>query len=243
MMHKLKAFSLHLILSILIAIGVIYLVFYIWYPAPLHSAVGVTHIFIILLCVDVALGPLLTLLVYKSGKKTLAFDLSVIAILQLSALLFGVWTTAEGRPVWLVYGADHFELVRALDIDERNTGSHSLYAQPSWFGPKWVGAAMPLDLQRSNEIIFESVSGGFDIYQRPNLYRPLIDMRDSIERNMHDLAELESYNKKEVIDAIILKNPTANSWLPLRANNQDMVVLMMKETSEVVNIVDLRPWN
>jgi len=28
-------------------------------------------------------------------------DLTVIALLQLSALAYGVWTVAEGRPVWL----------------------------------------------------------------------------------------------------------------------------------------------
>ena len=63
-------------------------------------------------------------------------DLTVIALLQLSALGYGLWTVAEGRPAWLVYGANRFELVRTLDIDERNTGTHATYAKPSWFGPQ-----------------------------------------------------------------------------------------------------------
>lgn len=172
---------------------------------------GVTHIFLILLCVDVVLGLLLTLLVYKSGKSTLVLDLSIIAALQVSALLFGLWTVSEGRPAWLVYGADRFELVRALDIDERNTGSHSLYAQPNWFGPLWVGAAMPLDLQRSNDIIFESINGGFDIYQRPNLYRPIADMRSNIQRNLRDLVQLAHYNKQNAMDAASANYPAADS--------------------------------
>ncbi len=38
------------------------LVFGVWYPAPLHQALGVTKIFLLLLLVDVVLGPLMTLL-------------------------------------------------------------------------------------------------------------------------------------------------------------------------------------
>ncbi len=66
---RLKAFAIHLAISALIALTVIGLVFFIWYPSPLHTALGVTQIFLILLAVDVVLGPLLTLLVYKAGKK------------------------------------------------------------------------------------------------------------------------------------------------------------------------------
>ena len=119
---RLKAFFLHLSLSAVIALLALLLVFGLWYPAPLHTAVGVTHIFLLLLLIDVVLGPLLTLLVYKAGKKTLVFDLAVIAVLQLSALGYGLWTVAEGRPAWLVFNADRFDLVRVLDIDARKLG-------------------------------------------------------------------------------------------------------------------------
>jgi len=98
---RLKAFAIHLAISALIALAVIGLVFFIWYPAPLHTATGVTQIFLLLLTVDVVLGPLLTLIVYKTGKKTLIMDLTVIALLQLSALAYGVWTVAEDRSAWL----------------------------------------------------------------------------------------------------------------------------------------------
>lgn len=46
-------------------------------------------------------------------------DLTVIAVLQLGALSYGLWTVAEGRPAWLVFAVDRFELVRVLDIDKR----------------------------------------------------------------------------------------------------------------------------
>jgi hypothetical protein len=45
-----------------------------------------------------ALGPLLTLLVFKSGKPSLKFDLSGIVLLQLGALLYGGTLIDQHRP-------------------------------------------------------------------------------------------------------------------------------------------------
>ena len=92
------------------------LVFFVWYPLPLAKAVGVTHIFLMMLTIDVIIGPLLSLLVYKEGKKSLKFDLMVIIIIQLSALCYGIYSIEQGRPAWLVYNVDRIELVRKNEI-------------------------------------------------------------------------------------------------------------------------------
>ena len=243
MSARLKAFLIHLLISACIATAVIGMVFFVWYPAPLHTATGVTQIFLLLLAVDVVLGPLLTLIVYKTGKKTLIMDLTVIALLQLSALGYGVWTVAEGRPAWLVFGGDRFELVRVPDIDQRNTGTHALYSTPAWTGPQWVGADLPFDLEQRNNIIFESVSGGFDIYQRPNLYRPLHELKANIEKQAQALSLLNQFNSSHDVQSAVKKYPSATAWLPLRAKDQDMVVLINKNTAQVIAIVDLKPWD
>src|SRR5690554_961195 len=79
--QRIAAFSVHLIISVIVALVVIGLVFFVWYPVPLHTAVGVTGIFLLLLMIDVCLGPLLTTVIYKKGKTTLRIDLAVIATL------------------------------------------------------------------------------------------------------------------------------------------------------------------
>ena len=84
---RFKACSIHLLLSLLVALAALIWVFNAWYPAPLHDALAVTYIFLLLIVVDMILGPILTLIVYKPGKTTLVFDLMVIAALQLCALL------------------------------------------------------------------------------------------------------------------------------------------------------------
>lgn len=239
---RLKAFLLHLSLSAVIAVLALLLVFNLWYPAPLHTAVGVTHIFLLLLLVDVILGPLLTLLVYKDGKKTLAFDLAVIALLQLSALGYGLWTVAEGRPAWLVFNTDRFDLVRVLDIDSRKLDQAlPEYRHPSWFGPRWVAAVPPRDSDEHSDLLFESVQGGSDLPQRPNFYRPLADNREAIQARLHSLVELQRFNPIEQVQAVAEQWPAADAWLPLMADTP-MVVLLHNESAEVLAVVGLRPW-
>ncbi|RRV42892.1 type IV pilin accessory protein [Pseudomonas sp. o96-267] len=239
---RLKAFLLHLGLSGIIALLAMWVVFKLWYPAPLHTAVGVTHIFLLLLLVDVILGPLLTLLVYKEGKKTLVFDLSVIAALQLSALGYGLWAVAEGRPAWLVFNTDRFDLVRVLDVDTRKLDQAAPeFRQPSWLGPRWVAAAPPSDSAAHNELIFESVQGGSDLPQRPDLYRPIADSVERITERSSPLSELQKFNSADEVQSAISQWPEADAWLPLMAGTP-MVVLLRKETAEVVAVVDLRPW-
>lgn len=240
---RIKAFALHLAISAVIALAVMAVVFYVWYPAPLHTAVGVTQIFMILLAVDVVLGPLLTLVVYKVGKKTLVMDLTVIALLQVSALGYGLLTVAEGRPAWLVFAADRFDLVRILDIDERKLDQAQLqYRQPSLFGPQWAVAINPTDDDERNDVVMESVFAGIDIAQRPNLYQPLDSQKVDIQKRLLELSALPTNNTQDSINAVLADHPSADAWLPIRANNQDMVVLMHKATAAVVAIVDLRPW-
>ena len=107
-------------ISLIIALITIGLVFLIWYPYPLAKAVGVTHIFLMMLAIDVIVGPILGFFVYKVGKKTLKVDLAVIILIQLSALLYGVYTIQEGRPVWIAFNIDQFELIRKNEIYDKN---------------------------------------------------------------------------------------------------------------------------
>lgn len=240
---RFKAFLVHLSGSAIIALLALLLVFRLWYPAPLHEALGVTDIFLLLLLVDVILGPLLTLLVYKAGKKSLLFDLVVIAILQLTALGYGLWTVADGRPAWIVFNVDRFDVVQVVDIDTRKLGAAPAeYRQPGWLGPRWVAAVRPADVEENNELTLEALFSGVDLPQRPNLYQSLASQHEELQRRMQPLAELAQFNNAEQVDVALQHWPAADAWLPLMARAKPMVVLLHKETAEVVAVVDLNPW-
>lgn len=240
---RVRFFLRHLILSLLLAILSVTLVFTVWYSFPLHLAVGVTTIFLILLGVDVVLGPLLTLLVAKEGKKSLKFDLTIIVMLQLGAFIYGVHTVAQGRPVWMVFNIDRFDLVQAYQVEE----SYRRIAKPEYqklslTGLKVVGARKPVDVEAQNTLVFESM-GGVDLPVRPDLYVPYEDELDSVRSRALPLSDLGKYNQKELVEEVLADWPDATAYLPMMAKVKSMTVLINKETGAIVAIVPLNPWN
>ncbi len=220
------------------------LVFLIWYPSPLHYATGVTAIFLIILGVDIIIGPILTLIVFKPGKKSLRFDLGTIVVLQLAALIYGFLTVSQGRPAWLVFSVDRFDLVQAYRVDDRHLNeARPEYRSLPWLGPRWVSARAPTDPEQRNTLTFESVFAGIDLPQRPDLYQPLGAELDTIKQKAYSIDQLSRYNAPEAIQAVLLKWPKADAWLPMMAPARSMTVLMRRESAEVVAIVDLNPWD
>jgi uncharacterized membrane protein YeiB len=107
-MNKIKAFLIHLLISAGV-IGLLLLnIYYIWYPKPFFEISGVIEPLKLLIIVDVIIGPLLTLIVYKKGKETLVMDLSVIALIQIAALVYGLYIINGGRPSMVVFNSGQF---------------------------------------------------------------------------------------------------------------------------------------
>ena len=240
---RLKAFFCHLALGGLVVFIICLVIFGLWYPFPLYKAVGLLDIFFLLLAVDLILGPCMTLLIFKPGKKYLYFDLAVIVCFQLAALGYGVWTLAEGRPAWLVFNADRFDLVRTVDIDNRKIDqAPEQFRRPSWFGASWVAARSPAELDNKNQILLEAAMVGVDVYHHPELYAPLESAKTVMRSRLKSLDELNKYNASGAVGAVLAQWPEADAWLPLMARTLPMVVLIERSSAKVVAVVDLRPW-
>src|SRR5471032_481619 len=113
MRPPLRAALLHRALSAAIAALVFLPIYFYWYPDVLFESAGGRDLFLLIVSVDVTIGPLITLIIFVPRKWGLMFDLVVIAILQSTALSYGVWVLFESRPVFVAYVVDRFELVRA----------------------------------------------------------------------------------------------------------------------------------
>ena len=244
MSKRIKFFIGHLFVSVTVALIVLGIIFFIWYPSPLAKAVGVTHIFLMMLAIDVIIGPLLGLLVYKEGKKSLKIDLCIIILIQISALSYGVYSIAQGRPAWLAYYVDRFQLIRNNEIIDKNIGKAlSQYQNPSWFKPQYVGVEFAQDKQIRNDDIFAEVLGGISVAQKPERYVPLDKVKNQIQKRAQSLETLNKFNDKMLVQKTLSQYPQATAFVPLKANAVDMTVLIDREKGEVVKIVDLRPWN
>ncbi len=241
MSARIKAFLVHLGCSAVLAAAALALVFLVWYPAPLAEAIGVTNIFLLILGIDVIIGPILTLLVYKVGKKTLKFDLATIIVLQLAMFSYGLHTVAIGRPAWLVFSIDQFYVVRPADIDpsaQKNNGS----SHTPWFGPSWVAVHLPEDKKARRQLVIETLDSGQGLFMNPNLYRPLNTETKQLQHKAQPLSTLQQFNSPDTIKSALAKfNNRATSWLPLWSNPKSMTVLLDKN-GNVISIVNLNPW-
>jgi len=247
--NRFYAFLIHLAGSVLIGVLVVAIVFFIWYPNTLATATGVTEIFLLVLMVDVCLGPLLTLVVFNVDKKELRRDLFIILLLQVGALFYGIYTVGVVRPVYVVFAVDRFELVYANELTEEKLAlaSRDEYKSVSLLGPKWVAARLPEDVKAYNNLLFTAVDGGDDLAQIPQYYLPYTELRDKVVEKSHSLEALKQFNAQNLdgYNTIISRySPDLSSYgyLPLQANAMDLVVVIDRSTAEVLEIIELKPW-
>src|SRR5260221_1526349 len=112
-----QASGLHLLISVAIAAAVLALMLSLWYSGPLFEAAGGNDLLFILVGVDVVIGPLITLVIFRSGKRGLKFDLAAIAVLQMGALVYGMHLVYLARPAFILFVADQFQLASAVQLD------------------------------------------------------------------------------------------------------------------------------
>lgn len=243
MSNRIKYFSAHLSTSMLVAVFCLSMVFFMWYPSPLAKAVGVTQIFLMLVIIDVIVGPLLSLLVYKDSKKTLKMDLSIIILIQVVALGYGIYSIAQARPVWIVFNHDQFELVRNNEIrTEHIAQAQPQYQQPTWLQAQYVAVKQADDPQKQQIEQMGAMLNGVSLAQYPERYTPIEQVKEQMKNKALSLSQLNQWNENTIVQQQLKAYPKANAWLPLETYGLPMVVLINKEESEVVKVVDLRPW-
>lgn len=248
MKNRLNAFLAHLSISALVALMSIFVVFYLWYPSPLQNTLGVTKIFFLLLAIDGIMGPVMTFIVYQPKKKSLVFDLSVIGIMQLIALAYGMYTIYQGRPAFIVYNEHRFEVIRSIDLDVESTkladNNHNKSAIVDWLSPHWVAAVPTGSVERQNKVAFSSAEGGADWSQLPDSYIPLKKIKPKLLKKANALSEIISLYKddadvKEKLNQYVNKD---FKWLPLRGKTSNMIVLINANSAEVIQVIDIDPW-
>src|SRR5258706_8542987 len=168
---RLRAGLIHLSLSAAVAALVFLPIYFFWYPDVLYDYAGGRDLFLLIVGVDVTLGPLITMVIFVPGKRGLMFDLVVIAILQLSALGYGVYVLFESRPAYIVFVKDRFELVRANAYPEGTLEKPDAgpWANLPLTGPRIIGIRMPTDPKEQFDVALRGIGGG-GIHLDPEYY-------------------------------------------------------------------------
>src|SRR5687767_10653625 len=154
-MTRWRAAGLHLLISVCIAAAVLTAMLTFWYPPPLFEAMGGIGLALILVGVDVVLGPALTLVVFRAGKRGLKFDLAAIAACQIAALLYGCHVIELARPAFIVFVKDQFQIatVAQLEPEQLAQAREPQFRSPSWSGPVWVYGQWPKEFEAQQQLM------------------------------------------------------------------------------------------
>ncbi len=249
-MSRWKAGLIHLTISASIGAMVLALMLLVWYPQPLFAAVGGQQVLLILLGVDLSLGPLATLIIFtaKKSRRALIFDLSVIGTLQVAALIYGMSVVFHARPVFVVFSKNSFDLVTAnmLNDEDIAKAKYPDYRHLPLTGPVYVYTEMPTNIKEQNEVVLSTFSGK-DLPEYPQFYQPYADHQTAAGAVAKPLAELKKLNvdgTAEIDNAV--RNSGLNEadvgYLPLRAKYQDQAILVGKSDGRVIAVLPLQPW-
>lgn len=178
-LQRARAALIHFLCSLLVATLAAVLVLRVWFPHPHELLSGGRNLFLLLAGVDVVCGPLLTLVLFnpKKPRRELLTDMALVMAVQLGALLYGLYTAYEARPLFLVHEVDRFRVITNTDYGNIDA-SAALAAldaplRPSWRkGPTVVGIRLPATANERQDVMWESVFGGRDYSQRPEFYIP-----------------------------------------------------------------------
>lgn len=240
--QKLKASFLHLIASAIIVFVILIIVLNIWYPNKLHIVTDATKVLVILFLVDVALGPLLTFIVYNKSKPELRRDLLVIIVLQLSALLYGVYTISHARPAFVVFAVDRFELAYTNEITQKELKEVKIDQFKNipklWERPKWISSQLPTDIEELNNLLFQSIEGGKDISKIPKYFRSYNSSKKQIAEKLKPLSAIKN-KEKNILEQL---DESQYAYLPLLGKTKDFSVILKKSDLSIVKIVEIDPW-
>jgi len=244
-MSRWKASGIHLLLSAAIAIAVIAFMLTVWYPWPLFEAAGGSGLILILVGVDVTLGPLITLIIFKAGKKGLRFDLTAIALVQLAALTYGIYTFYLARPVYLVFTLDRFELVTAKDLDPKDldTVTRTEFQHPPLGRPQYAAAVFPSDPALKAKIMETSIWGK-DLQMYPQYYVPYSEQALAAAQRAQSLSAISKRDPEAIRSYLRASGRSDDSvkFLPLRTPSKDGIVLLDAVSGKPMQILLINPW-
>lgn len=240
---RIKYFLSHLLISLFIASASFFLIFYVWYPDPLQKALGVGELVVMMLIIDVILGPILTLIIAKQGKKSLKMDLTVIAVVQLIALLYGLYSIDKGRPVAIAFDINRFELVQKhMIIGDEHKAILQQYKDNQAKNIPIVAVRPAKDEKEYIERMNNELERNLLSSANPTLYETIKQNFVIIQKNSKPIQDLTKFNDKQLVETTLASYPTADSFALITASAKNMTVLIDSKNQQVLGVVDLRPW-
>lgn len=238
-----RAAGAHLLICAGIAVAVLTLMYLFWYTPPLFEAMGGSGLALILIGVDVVMGPALTLVVFRSGKPGLKFDLAMIALFQLAALGYGCHIISLARPAFVVFVKDQFQVATVADVPAERfaEAKYPQFRAPSWAGPRYVYGDWPKEAADRQRLL-DAALAGEDLQNFPKYFAPYEQGKGEILAKAQPLSRLRANEPgtARVVDAWLARSGTdEHDVLCLRVRTRDawLALLIDRASAEPVKLL------
>lgn len=246
MLKQIHACLIHLLISLLLVSSVLAFVLLVCYPDPYFEVMGVKKLLIVLAIVDICIGPVITLIIFNPAKKWMKLELAFVAILQISALAYGVFTVFVGRPVYVVFDENGFSLVSAYQIPQIELEKMD-YPDLPMNGPKLVGARIPATKEERKKYIAEALKEHVDLPRMLQYHVPYETMVGEVKAKMRPLDKFLKQQPKEKLDEakLLLDGVFSRyhirteelAFIPMTGREDNLTVLLRRSDASIVTIL------
>lgn len=230
--EKATASGLHFTASLLVFSLFIYILLTHWYPSPYFTASGGWQGLKLVVLVDLVLGPLLTFIIFNKVKSRLelTIDFSLIVGIQLSALIWGIITVHQQRPVAVVFWDDRFYTVPDKALSHNYLSSQSYQQLLSQSRIPFLYASKPQNMPDYNKMIQLIKDKNIPPHhqmERYEAFEPKFSSIKPLSLNIHEIISTNSEMKQE-LDTILTTSKTTiddNVYLQLESKYQNIVLV------------------
>jgi len=217
-----------------------------WYPGAYFGTSGIQKQLWVLAGVMFVVGPVLSAIVYKPGKKGMAMDLAILTVIELAAVAVATTILFQRQPYFAVFALDRFEAVSRSEVDGTQA-SLSAYGTRPGHEPRLVFAKLPEDPVALSDLMDETVlQGKADIDRRPEFWEPYPNGIATIKTTAQPLSWLlNSVIQHDAISDWLSENGGAVQdfvFLPLRGRAGDGVIILHADTGYPVATLAIDPW-
>ena len=243
---RLRASAIHLAISLGIAFLAALLVFGLWYPYPYREISGGRELFLLVIAVDVVMGPLITLIIFNRSKsrRHLIMDFSVVGLLQLAALSYGLFTVFIARPIHLVFEFHRMAVVHAVDVNaaQLSKAPAAFQALPLT-GPTLLSLRAFKTADEEMTSTLQAVQGVAQAAQ-PELWQSYEAGRADILKEARPVAQLKSRfpDQAAAIDSVVAKSGLGADklgYLPMLGRKDAWTVLIDSVNAQPVGFLPI----
>lgn len=214
-----------------------------WFPGPLFQLDGGWQGLRLIAVLDLILGPLLTLVVFRPGKPGLKFDMAVITAIRVAVLCYGAWTLFHNRPVLLVFADDHLQPIPQSVVEEIDP-SGTIWRRLGGSKPVSVAVAIPTDPLQAPDYVLDKLKSGTPMHLHHHDYVPLADhwpavIDDSLDIN-HYVGHRPDWRLALQLElARLSRDRRQLVFLPLKGRNGSGILLADADSGEFVGHLDI----